>query len=663
MSTLAVVKGGKSFLKRQKKFTIIASDVLQDLVIQLERTFKIFAYLLAVLGLSVLWAAGGLANLSFAAALALVGGAFAFEGRFQLSERVATALIVLTIPVFYGLLRFGLVGFSTRGGGLSYLLSHLVATLLVIKLFQKKSDRDWVFIFLITFFQLLLAAGISVNATYLVLLTLYSIVFAGAMITFEIRKSARLHPAANSITPQEQPAKPSKEGRPEKASKETTARRQNVNQQFTPIPNLSRIIIVASFLGLLIIVLAIPLFFLIPRTGAATSGTEPGGVSTRTGFADTVRLGGIGRIITNDELVMRVETDTLPPENVKWLGQVLDTFNGEVWSKSTGAEREAKTRGDRDIIQVDYPAFNSRPLLQTIYLEPLDTSVLFAANRAIGLQGPFNVVFKDGLGNISFARSGDRMIYRVLSDVYQPPVEVLRADNSRYPRDFDNYLQLPETLDWRLYNLASDITKPYQNRFDKARAIEQYLRANYGYSLEMKASGTDPVSDFLFNVREGHCEYFASAMVLMLRSQGIASRLATGFQRGEYNTASGAFIVRQKNAHAWVEVYFPASRQWISFDPTPAASEQGGETAFSKIISDYFDMAEMLWIQYFVAFDNYQQRMIAVSFRKIVREGESWISQGRIALEEKLTAWWLSLRGDFGTRAQMKIGFYSLGGL
>src|SRR5260370_38608678 len=105
------------------------------------------------------------------------------------------------------------------------------------------------------------------------------------------------------------------------------------------------------------------------------------------------------------------------------------------------------------------------------------------------------------------------------------------------------------------------------NRYDEAKAIESQLQADYAYSLQMKAGGPDPVADFLFNVKSGHCEYFSTAMAVMLRTRGIATRLVNGFLPGEYNEAAGAYTVRQSHAPSWVEVYFPESHSGITFNP------------------------------------------------------------------------------------------------
>ena len=89
------------------------------------------------------------------------------------------------------------------------------------------------------------------------------------------------------------------------------------------------------------------------------------------------------------------------------------------------------------------------------------------------------------------------------------------------------------------------------------------------------------MSDFLFNIKEGHCEYFATALAIMLRTQGIATRVVNGFQSGEYNETTGVYIVRQKDAHSWVEVYFPQAKVWVPFDATPAAGQSTQSVSLS----------------------------------------------------------------------------------
>ena len=177
---------------------------------------------------------------------------------------------------------------------------------------------------------------------------------------------------------------------------------------------------------------------------------------------------------------------------------------------------------------------------------------------------------------------------------------------------------MPANLDPRIRTLTRDVIQQSEARtwYDAARAVESHLRDKYGYSLEMKAGGADPLADFLFNVKQGHCEYFATAMAVMLRTQGVATRLVNGFLPGEYNEASGAFTVRQSDAHSWVEVYFPETKSWVTFDPTPSAGRAATtRTGFAGMLSKYSEALELMWFQYVVGYDKQEQRSLVTSAR------------------------------------------------
>jgi hypothetical protein len=181
------------------------------------------------------------------------------------------------------------------------------------------------------------------------------------------------------------------------------------------------------------------------------------------------------------------------------------------------------------------------------------------------------------------------------------------------------YLQLPKPLDPRIRQLAHEITREAGavTPYDKAKAIETYLKTRFGYTLNLTINGEDPLSEFLFDVREGHCEYFATAMVILLRTIGIPARLVNGFQMGEFNDVNRMFTVRQSDAHSWAEVYFPHARAWVEFDPTPAAGindySQGGLLArFRK----YMDAMEVFWLDYIVTLDSDEQASIIVSLQR-----------------------------------------------
>ena len=211
-----------------------------------------------------------------------------------------------------------------------------------------------------------------------------------------------------------------------------------------------------------------------------------------------------------------------------------------------------------------------------------------------------------------------------------------------------DYLQLPASLDTRVGSLAVLVVARAraQSPYEAARAIEAHLNRNayegdYRYSLEMRAKGPDPLSDFLFNVRAGHCEYFATAMAVMLRTLRIPARVVNGFQTGEYNAAADAYVVRQADAHSWVEVYFSEADAWVAFDPTPAdgrpagTSGQGVLGAFHR----YADALELFWIQHVVAYDRQGQRALARTISSQINDYTRAASVSADGLGALFAAW------------------------
>jgi hypothetical protein len=154
--------------------------------------------------------------------------------------------------------------------------------------------------------------------------------------------------------------------------------------------------------------------------------------------------------------------------------------------------------------------------------------------------------------------------------------------------------------------------------------LEIYLRAHYGYTLDL--SGTpppDPLAYFLFDKRAGHCEYFASAMTVMLRSAGVPARIVNGFLTGEYNDVGGDFIVRASDAHSWVEVFFP-TYGWLTFDPTPAAQDEAPRM-FAHF-ARYWDWFQLQWNEWIINYDFVHQVTLAQNLQRVSRE---WSEQLR----------------------------------
>lgn len=601
-----------------------------------ETFFRLISFTAVFCGFFSLWVSGTFGPVATVLFLIVIGAAWFLEDtRWQVSERIGTTLIVLALPAFLLAWRFDIISLS-GDSALPGMLARLILSLSAIKLLQQKSSRDWVFLYLMSFFEVMLAAGLSISPLYLASFVIYVVVIVCAIVTFEIRKTAaslegpRSHGLIRSINP--------------------------VTLPTSRLPAASVILIV--FMALI----AVPMFFMLPRVSGAGFGGSHAGLSVSSGFSDTVKLGEVGAIQENDAVVMRVKRENGPEDRPLYFrGIALDTFNNQSWRKSSLNPIVLLEPSEGDRIVVDNARSRDDLAIHTIYLEPLDAPYLFAVPRALVIQGNFPVLYRDPFGALTFISRFERTSYRVLSDRSVPPASVLRADMAPYEQDTRNFRQLPRVYDVRIAELAEAVTAGATNRFDKAVAIESYLQTAYGYTLDRRASGREPLADFLFNVREGHCEYFATAMAIMLRTQGIATRVVNGFHGGEYNDAAGVTIVRQRNAHAWVEVYFPGEDVWVTFDPTPAAglNSIGAGAGFSGSIKKYFEALEAFWIQYFVAFDNQEQRSLVHSIRGGLVGMQLTLAPYLEALNDLAAEWWAEVQGQAGAEARL----YAIGRL
>ncbi|MBA4183958.1 MAG: DUF3488 domain-containing protein [Acidobacteria bacterium] len=616
-----------------------------------DRFFKLISYAVVFCGFFSLFVSGGVGAVSTLLFVSVLIAAWFLEGsRWQISERFGTVSVFIVVPLFYIDRKYQVTGFSGNVADLAAMLAKMILVLAAIKLLQRKAERDWLFLYLMAFFEVLLAAGLSISPLYLASLILYLLVTICAIVTFEIRKtSASINRNSNY--------------------KKT----ENKEKTFAKIP-LARLPLTAISLLVLIIIFAAPLFFALPRVGSAGLGSNQKGLSSVTGFSDSVSLGEIGQLLQNDQIVMRARIDKTDGKNLgalHWRGVALDTFDNKRWSKSKKDFRESFVKLERGFFLIDYPAANTVSTVQTIYLEPIDMPVLFALSRAVAVEGSFpsepykdSELYKDSEGSITFQR-GDhgRLSYKVNSDRSLPDVKDLKSDNGNYPSEAKRYLQLPEKLDERIAALAAQITEKQANRYDKAKAVENYLQTQFGYTLEMKAKGEEPLADFLFNVREGHCEYFATAMAIMLRTQGIATRVVNGFQQGEYNETADVFVVKQKDAHSWVEVYFPRENAWIPFDPTPFAGQDGGaaQTGIVGKFNRYLEALETFWIQYFVSYDNQEQRSLMRSVKNSFAEYQAKTSVWLGEMQYHLSDWWREVRGDKGLQASARAVAFGIG--
>lgn len=589
--------------------------------------FRAFSYAMIAVAMLALVLAGGLSLLLAFVFLGVMIGSWMLEKtKWQLPERYGLGIVLLSIPLFYLDWHYQkAIGEPTERLGVTA-LAHLIVFLSAVKLLQVKKDRDWVFLYLISFFEMLLAAGLSFSPVFLGTLTAYLLCGLSAVTAFEIQKARRSIPYAETrlLVP------------PDSRVFKKSGGRSWWSTEAVRLP------LVAVGLLLLIFVLALPLFLIAPRSGAAALTRSGGGLSNFIGFSENVTLGQIGTLKQDDGVVMRVRIeDNQTPRDPRWRGVALDEFTGVGWKKSPQARQLEQIPEHGGLFPFGTTEALHRLTTQTFFLEPLESPVIFAAPRIVALQGDLPFVRVDQEGSIQSRRHDfERLMYKAMSDTTEPRIEQLRNDNRPLSVGFYRYLQLPENLDPRIDRLATQIILEANagNRYDAAKAIESYLQREYGYSLEMKASGPEPLSDFLFNVRTGHCEYFATAMTVLLRTHGIAARVVNGFLPGEYNEASGAYTVRQSDAHSWVEVYFPETRSWVTFDPTPSAGRaEPVHTGITAQLQKYAEALELLWFQYVVGYDKQEQRSLATSLHNQVFDYTRVISNAFATLQSYLT--------------------------
>jgi protein-glutamine gamma-glutamyltransferase len=566
--------------------------------------FRGFSYAMIGVAMLALVLAGGLSTgLALLFLVVMIGSWMLENTKWQLPERYGLGIVLLSIPLFYFDWHYQKrIGEPAERLGVTA-LAHLIVFLSAVKLLQVKKDRDWVFLYLISFFEVLLAAGLSFSPVFLATLTLYLLCGLCAVTAFEIQKARRSLAYTETrllVPPDSRVFK--KIGRHSWRSSEA-----------------ARLPFVAVALLVLIFGLALPLFLIAPRSGAAALTRSGGGLSSFVGFSENVTLGQIGTLKQDDGLVMRVRVeDSARPKNLRWRGVALDEFTGKAWKKSIQARQHDPTINDRGgFYQFGTTAAIHRLTKQTFFLEPLESAVLFAAPRVVAIQGDLPFIRVDVEGSIqSRRRDFERVMYKAVSDTNEPRMDELRNDTRTYDPAFYRYMQLPDDLDPRIASLATSIIlrANANNRYDAAKAIESHLQHGFGYSLEMKAGGADPLADFLFNIKTGHCEYFSTAMAVLLRTHGIAARVVNGFLPGEYNDAAGAYTVRQSDAHSWVEVYFPETRSWVTFDPTPSAGRiEPVHTGVTAQLQKYAEALELLWFQYVVGYDKQEQRSLATS--------------------------------------------------
>ena len=552
--------------------------------------FEIALYLLVLTGFGTLATTRGLDLASIVlvtTALAVRGYLLAKRQSFVISERWTTPLSLVYF-VFFAIDYF----FVSR----SFLPAtiHLALFGVVVRMFSLRRERDHITLAILAFLMVLASAVLTVDSTFLFCFGTFILVAVATFVLMEMRRSglAANIQARHSSDPQEH------------------RHLAFALVRFTPA------------LMLLILAWAAALFFVMPRMSAGYLGGYSYGTDFSSGFSNRVQLGRIGQIQQSNSVVMHIQIDgdKAGLYDLHWRGVSLADFDGQTWSNHNDALPLLR-RPDTSFALPIYdraPRSYATASLQReklihykVLMEPIGTNVFFLAPSAFSLFGEYSQVDGDSGGAIydyDFKRPITR--YEATSDIAAPSATELRAAGHNYPpRIAHIYLHLPETgIDPRIPQLVSQITGSAKTDYDKATVIENYLQSHFGYTLQLPQTEVkDPIGNFLFERKQGHCEYFASSMAVMLRSLGIPSRVVNGFRSDEFNDITGSYVVRAKDAHSWVEAYFPGYG-WQTFDPTPASSvaTPHGWGRFAL----YLDAASSFWRDWVVSYDSSNQSIL-----------------------------------------------------
>lgn len=523
--------------------------------------------------------------LVFVALAARLSG-YAAGWNLNISSQTVTRLAVLYIPFF--LLDF--LFFSAGTTSLESMLNatvHLVLFVTVAKVFSAVTRRDYAYLATLSLLMMLASSVLTVNTTFLIFLTLYILFAIATLISYEIKRS---------IETSRRPA-----SSPPRVPGGRTALERALGRT-------------AIVLGLGIVSVASALFFIIPRyrSGYLTAlGTHPENI---TGFSGSVQLGDLRRIMRSNAVILRVLPQGHLREyvGVKWRGVALDSFDGKDWYNDNTRQTAVQPVSQGRFVIPREPGAENRPekaLHYKVLLSPVSSDVVFAAAFPRLVTGRMRLLTLDETDSLHDTRYGFSAIqYEVISQVGLPAPSALRSAPESYSRNIRLlYLRLPPKLDPRTRELAEKVTSGAANNYDRAVAISNYFRANFEYTLTpQQVDPSDPLGSFLFKTRKGYCEYFASAMAVMLRTLGIPARLVNGFQTGSYNRFGKDFVVRARDAHSWVEAYYPGYG-WIPFDPTPPDPNP----VVASELDNYMDALTLFWNEWVINYDFSHQVRLA----------------------------------------------------
>jgi len=358
---------------------------------------------------------------------------------------------------------------------------------------------------------------------------------------------------------------------------------------------------------LISIPVALALFVLFPRLAEPLWGLPDDALDGKTGLSDTMSPGAIASLVADDSPAFRVEFDAGEPpprEQLYWRGPVLWNFNGATWRPSSTANAEPRRLPETGPGSVAYE----------VQMEPNERRWLLAMDTPARTdQGKASLTLDYQL--VSHEPITTLTAYRVISNpdfIDSPSLTPLRRMIG---------IRLPEGRNPRTVAMAQEWRQRYPDDRTLVEAFLQWFSDEpFFYSLQTLPLGQDGADEFLFDLRDGYCEYYASAFAVFMRAAGIPTRIVTGYQGGFWNRAGEYLLVRQSDAHAWNEVWLEGAG-WVRVDPTAAVSplriREGSSVALNQSgfldwpwvsnLRNRIDRLQHAWNQWVLGFDSRAQ--------------------------------------------------------
>ncbi|BDC50047.1 hypothetical protein F183_A23630 [Bryobacterales bacterium F-183] len=471
---------------------------------------------------------------------------------------------------------------------------HLVFFLSVLRILTAQTERDYLYVQLLALLEILGACILSAQLNFLVFLVIFILFGLLSLAAGELRR-ASLDPQTAVVAP----------------------RRLSL-----------RLIGFLSVSCVMIFTLAAGLFFLLPRTAHAAFRQMTPARYHLPGFSNEVTLGEIGEVKQSNEPVMYIKMlGDYQPRDIHWRGSALQSFDGKRWFNARFKQDQVIKIDGQMVGLVSKRPVNARRFYYEVRVKDIASDVLFFAGKPEFLAIDQREILKTSTGGYR-APLRPPTGFRYIGYSYMDTI-VFDRNLAEQLTESDRaaYLALPPKLDPRMTGLAMQLTAGSKNKFEEARSMEFRLQRMYGYTLQLpETEPADPLAHFLFERRKGHCEYFASAMAVLLRLRGIPSRVVTGFQDNGEDPVNGWRIVRAADAHSWVEGYLQ-DQGWVVFDPTPA-DPAAGQLGLLTRISRVWDSLELFWTDWVVGYDLDRQISLAARMQRSSRgAGSQWLDR------------------------------------